>query len=59
LGVGVAISHSTIDKTRAEEREFYAMRREVEYFKHNVEYYKDTIEVVLILKEDLLGEHNK
>jgi hypothetical protein len=55
----MAISHATIDKSRVEEREVDAMRRELESLRHQVEYYKDTTQVVLILKEDFSEEHNK
>jgi hypothetical protein len=53
----LAISHASLDKAVAEERELEQARQEVASLKHQVQYYQEAGGVEN-LKKDLLEEHD-
>jgi hypothetical protein len=59
LGVGMAISHATIDQAKVDEREVDAMRKELESLRHQAYYYKDTTQAMMILRAYFLEEYGR
>jgi hypothetical protein len=59
ISVGKALSDSTLDRARRDEKELAATLKELKYLCHLFKYYKGAMHIILYLRGEFVGAYNE